>query len=157
MKRTQLRTKELNEQISQYNLEYSKKYQVELVETENNKLILINKQPSFFYYTINNQKIIIPTLKLLQTKQNILKTITIDINAIKFIINGADIMRPGITEIQDNIHKNEPILIIDQTHKKPLAIGISLLNTDELRTTTSGKVIKNIHHVGDELWKIEIK
>ena len=157
MKRTQLRTKELNEQISQYNLEYSKKYQVELVETENHKLILINKQPSFFYYTINNQKIIIPTLKLLQTKQNILKTITIDINAIKFIINGADIMRPGITEIQDNIHKNEPILIIDQTHKKPLAIGISLLNTDELRTTTSGKVIKNIHHVGDELWKIEIK
>ena len=65
MKRTQLRTKELNEQISQYNLEYSKKYQVELVETENHKLILINKQPSFFYYTINNQKIIIPTLKLL--------------------------------------------------------------------------------------------
>lgn len=156
MKRTQLRTKKLNEQISQYHLEYSKKDQVELVETENHKLILINKQPSFFYYPINNQEILIPTLKLLQTNPNILKTITIDMNAIKFIINGADVMRPGITEIQDNIQKDEPILIIDQTHKKPLAIGIPQLATEQLRTTTSGKVIKNIHHVGDELWNFKI-
>lgn len=156
MRSTQLRTKELNEKISQYKLEYSKKDQVELIKTENHKLILINKQPSFFYYTINNQEILIPTLKLHQTKQNILKTITIDFNAIKFIINGADIMRPGITEIQDNIQKDEPILIIDQTHKKPLAIGISLLSTEQLRTATTGKVIKNIHHVGDELWNLKI-
>ena len=158
MRRTQLRTKELNQQISQYDLEFSKKDQVELVETENNKLILINKQPSFFYYipSSTTNQILVPTLKLLQTHPNILKTITIDMNAIKFIINGADIMRPGIVEIQDRIQKDEPILIIDQTHKKPLAIGISLLNTEELRTTTSGKVIKNIHHVGDELWNFKI-
>lgn len=154
MKRTQLRTKELNEQLSQYNLEYSKKDQVELVETENYKIILINKEPSFFYYNINNKEILIPTLKLLQNKL-ILKKITVDMGAIKFVINGADIMRPGITNIEDNIQKNEPIVIVDQTHQKPLAIGISQLPSEELKTTTTGKVIKNIHHVGDELWNFK--
>lgn len=164
MKRTQLRTKELNEQLKQNNLniEYTKKDQVELVETENYKIILINKEPSFFYYNINKentnqqQEILIPTLKLLQHKL-ILKKITVDMGAIKFVINGADIMRPGITNIQDNIQKNEPIVIVDQTHQKPLAIGISQLSTEELNSTTTGKVIKNIHHVGDELWKLELK
>jgi len=162
MRRTQLRTKELNEQLSQYHLEYSKKDQVELVETENYRIILINKEPSFFYYNFNKentnqqQEILIPTLKLLQHKL-ILKKITVDMGAIKFVINGADIMRPGITHIEENIQKDEPIVIVDQTHQKPLAIGISQLPSEELKTTTSGKVIKNIHHVGDELWKLELK
>ncbi len=168
MKRTSQNIKDLNEQLKENNLhiEFQKKDHAELLQDDSQKnhkkIILINKQPSFFYCTITRQpnlqqELLIPTLKLLQTHSSLLKIITIDMNAIKFIINGADIMRPGITNIDDNITKDQPILIIDTTHKKPLAIGISLHSTDELRTLPSGKVIKNIHFVGDELWKLEIK
>lgn len=163
MKRTSQNIKELNEQLKENNLsiQFSKKDHAELLENPDSKqyqkIILINKQPSFFYYKNNNQEILIPTLKLLQTHPSLLKTITIDMNAIKFIINGADIMRPGITTIDDNIQPSQSICIIDQTHKKPLAIGISLHSTEQLRLLTTGKVIKNIHFVGDELWKLEIK
>lgn len=165
MKRTSLSIKDLNEQLQQHHLEiqFSKKESAQILEITTlkttTKIILINSQPSFFYYnpSTTTMPLLIPTLKLLQTHPNILKTITIDMGAIKYIINGADIMRPGITHIDDNIKKDEPILIIDQTHKKPLAIGISQLSSPELQTTTTGKVIKNIHYVGDELWKLEIK
>ena len=48
MKRTQLRSKDLNKKLEAYNLEISKKDQVELVE-DKYKIILINKKPAFFY------------------------------------------------------------------------------------------------------------
>ncbi len=165
MKRTTLSFKDLNKELQENNLniEFSKQDTAQLLETPQLKtikqIILINSQHSFFYYTLPESKkeILIPTLKLLQTHPALLKTITIDMNAIKFIINGADVMRPGITNIDDNIQPSQPICIIDQTHKKPLAIGISQHSTEQLRILTTGKVIKNIHYVGDELWKIEIK
>ncbi len=165
MKRTTQNIKDLNELLTQNNLpiQFSKKDHAELLHDDSQKnhkqIIFINKQPSFFYYTLpaTTTQLLLPTLKLLQTHPHLLKTITIDMNAIKFIINGADIMRPGITNIDNDIQPLQPICIIDQTHKKPLAIGISLHSTEQLRTLTTGKVIKNIHFVGDELWKMEIK
>ena len=72
--------------------------------------------------------------------------------AIKFVVNGADIMRPGITKIEDNIEANDFIVIVDENNQKPIAIGISLLNSEDLRNTKDGKHIKNIHYVGDKIW-----
>jgi|APSaa5957512622_1039677.scaffolds.fasta_scaffold72437_1 PUA-domain protein len=172
MKKTRLRSKDANKELAQYKIALSKKDQVELVEDDStknrdnndkkdqksinknnktdikNKLILINQLPSFFYY---NDKPV-PTLKYLQANL-ILKKITVDMGAIKFVINGADIMRPGIKEIEEGIEKEELVVIIDENNQKPLAVGISLLSSTEMQKTTSGKVIKNIHYVGDELWK----
>jgi len=75
--------------------------------------------------------------------------------AIKFVVNGADIMRPGITKIQEGIEKDEAIVIVDENNQKPLAVGIALLSAEDMEKTKSGRVIKNIHYVGDELWKLE--
>ena len=71
--------------------------------------------------------------------------------AIPFIIKGADIMRPGIKEL-DEFEKNEIIVIVDETHQKPLAIGISMFSRSEIKEMDKGKVIKNIHYVGDVTW-----
>lgn len=149
MKRTRLKSKDVNKQLEKYQLNLSKKDQVELIQN-GQKLIIINKVPTFFYY----QEQIVPTLKYLQTHL-ILKKIIVDQGAVKFVINGADIMRPGIKEIEDNIQENEFIVIVDETHQKPLAVGIATLNSEDLKKVNSGKVIKNIHYVGDELWKTE--
>lgn len=150
MKRTPLRSKEMNKELEQYKIALSKKDQVELIE-DNYKIIFINKKPSFFYF---GEKLV-PTLKLLQ-ENNFLKKITIDMGAVKFIVNGADIMRPGIVEIEPCIVKDEIISVIDKNNKKTLAIGIALFSSDEMKNMSSGKVIKNIHYVGDELWRMEV-
>ena len=148
MKRTRLKSKEVGKILKRYDLVLTKKDQVELLENKF-KIIAINKIPAFFYY----QEQWIPTLRYLQS-HSLLKRITVDMGAVKFVVNGADIMRPGIVEIEPEINKDEFITIIDQNNKKPLAIGIALLNSEDMQNTKTGKVIKNIHYVGDELWEI---
>ena len=150
MKQLPLKVKELNKEIELYGINYHKKNQAVVVEDEKFKLILVNKKPEFFYY----QSKIVPTLKLLQQKK-VLKKITVDMGAVKFVINGADIMRPGIVEIEEGIKENDFIVVVDVNNKKPLAVGIALLSSEEMEKATGGKVIKNIHFVGDELWKWE--
>ncbi len=150
MKRTQLRSKDLSKELGDYALEISRKDQVELIE-DKYKVILINKKPSFFYY--NGR--LVPTLKFLQ-ENNLLKKITVDMGAVKFVVNGADIMRPGIVDVEEGIAKEDFVVVVDKNNRKSLAVGIALFNSEEMKATGSGKMVKNIHYVGDELWKIEI-
>lgn len=82
------------------------------------------------------------------------KKIAVDMGAIKFIANGADIMRPGITQIEDGISAGDPVLIVDEKHGKTLAIGVALLNSEEMRAAPGGKVVKNAHAAGDRLWEL---
>ena len=149
MKRRQLKSKELNKLVAKYGVVLHKKDVCELIEG-NNKIILVNKEPSFFYY---NEEVL-PTLHQLQKKINLLKHVTVDMGAVKFVVNGADVMRPGIVEIEDGIEKDDFIVIIDENNKKPLSVGIALLGSEEMRSEKEGKVIKNIHYVGDEIWKV---
>lgn len=126
---------------------FEKKANVELVKDEF-EIVTLDNEPCFFYLEGN----IIPTLKLL-LKNNFMKKVTIDMGAVKFIASGADLMRPGITEIEEGIKEGDFISVIDIEHKKPIAIGQAMMNSEKMRATESGKVIKNVHYVGDKLWK----
>ena len=150
MTRTRLRSKEAEKELQQYKIKLDKKDIIEVLE-EKHKILTLNKQPAFFFY--QNQWI--PTLKYLQTNP-LLKTISIDMGAVQFIANGADLMRPGIVDVDKSIHENEPIAIIDQKNKKPIAVGIALYDSIVILSLASGKVVKNIHYVGDELWTMEV-
>ena len=151
MKRTQLRSKDVEAELQPYGVLLSKKDQVEVIKDDGRKLLLINHQPAFFYYKTKP----IPTLRYLQN-HILVKNVTIDMGAVPFLVKGADVMRPGIVEIEAGINKDDVVAIIDQNHKKPLAVGIALFNTAEMRSLASGKVIKNIHYVGDEIWRMEV-
>lgn len=94
---------------------------------------------------------ILPHLKLLLKDSSILPKVTVDMGAIKFVINGADIMRPGITEAED-FPKGSYVVIVDETHGKPLAVCRSDISSEELMAKEKGKVLKNLYYVGDERW-----
>jgi len=138
----------VNKELSQYSFEISKKDQVELREDQI-KFLFINKKPAFFWH----DQQWVPTLRFLQT-QAILKTIIVDMGAIKFLIGGADVMRPGIVEINEAIAKDEVIAILDKNNRKPITVGIALYSGAEMKLLASGKVIKNIHYVGDKIWSV---
>lgn len=146
MNRTRIKSKEANELLKSYGLNLSKKDQVELCEDEC-KFLVINKEFSFFYY----EDKLVPTLRYLQHQES-LRKIYVNIGAVKFIVNGADIMRPGITEIDAGIKKNDFVAIADEQNRKTLAVGIALFDGEEMKQQTSGKAVKNIHYVGDEIW-----
>jgi PUA domain protein len=80
----------------------------------------------------------------------------VDPGAIKFIINGADTMSPGIVEADPAINEGDLVIIVEQAHGKAIAIGRALIPGKNM-VRGKGKAIKTIHYVGDELWKLEQK
>jgi arCOG04150 universal archaeal PUA-domain protein len=79
--------------------------------------------------------------------------VTVDMGAVPFITNGADCMGPGIVEADESIAVGDMVWIRDINNKMPLAIGVSERSGKELMEKKGGKAIKNIHNVGDKLWK----
>ena len=79
-------------------------------------------------------------------------SVQVDMNAVKFVCNGANIMRPGITHFT-TFKESEIVLVKDQTHKKELAVCISLVNDVTGRKMERGVVLNNIHHIGDVYWE----
>lgn len=101
-------------------------------------------------FLIIKDKKYIPHLKSVdQTKY---KAVYVDKGAIPFVIKGADLMRPGIQKIDDNIQKDEIILIKDENHNKTIAIGISLYTSQELKKQEKGKSVIIYHFVGDKYY-----
>jgi PUA domain protein len=115
---------------------------------DGSRVLLLNDIILFFEY----DGIIIPTIHALLEGKVKLPQVTVDMGAVRYVVNGADIMRPGITKIDDGIQVGSVVAIVDERHGKPLAIGISKLNTEEMRVTESGKVVQSIHYVNDALW-----
>ena len=137
--------KEINQKLNEiYNQERFFDKKDKLIKED--EFIRKDNEIKFFY--LDNT--IIPHLKTL-LQDNFLPKVIIDMPAVKFITGGADVMRPGIKET-DEFQKDAIIVIVDETHQKPLAIGKALYSSEELQSLEKGKVIKNLHFVGDEIW-----
>ena len=103
-----------------------------------------------------NERFVFLTLRGLLDYPDSAKWIEVDHGAIPFLMNGADCMVAGVQAADEDIVKGELVWIRDMTHKKPLAIGWSLLDGKEMTAATEGKGIKTLHWVGDELWEMEL-
>ncbi len=106
-----------------------------------NEILFFERENRFF-----------PTLHALLKDMISIPRIAVDMGAIRYVVNGADIMRPGITKIDDDVRKDAAVAIVDEKHGKPLAVGIATMDSEEMRTATSGKVVLSVHHVNDRLW-----
>lgn len=81
--------------------------------------------------------------------------VTVDMGAVPHVVNGADIMSPGIVEADPDIRAGDMVWVRDEKHGKPLAIGEALVSGEEMLRGKEGKAVKNIHHIGDSLWQYE--
>ncbi len=80
-----------------------------------------------------------------------LPKVVVDMGAIRFVCNGADVMAPGITEM-GSFDEGDLVVIRDMNHGKALAIGVANKSSVDIEASKKGKVIKNLHYVGDKLW-----
>jgi PUA domain protein len=126
---------------------------IEVLETTADiSLFLVNKKPLL----MDTGSWVFPTLKGAVQFPFPERRVAVDAGAIPYVVNGADIMRPGIVSVTDDVRANAPVQIVDERHGKPLAIGIALFHAAEIRAGTTGKMVKTVHHVGDEIWSLEI-
>lgn len=111
-------------------------------------VLLVNDSIDFM---IHNNKVVF-TLQGIAKYQPNTNFVVIDMGAVGFITKGADVMAPGIIDVDDTIEKDDLVWICDEKNRKPLAIGVALMNGEEMRKKKPGKAVKNLHYVGDRLW-----
>ncbi len=124
--------------------------QVEIGKFEEAELIFIDKKALFFKHQ-NQLFFTIPGLLTLHPKK---RKVVVDMGAISFVTNGADVMAPGIVSADPDIEEGQQVWICDETHGKPLAVGVAIISGEEMVENDSGKAVRIIHYVSDKIWDI---
>ena len=125
---------------------------LELVETDEAEFIFVDGEPILF--RIEGK--IFPTVKGALKLAPSRRKVVVDPGAVRFIINGADVMGPGIVEADPDIREGDLVIVVEKAHGKALAIGRALIPGKDM-AGRSGKAVKSVHYVGDELWNLEQK
>jgi len=97
-----------------------------------------------------------PTVRGLIAMKGTKRNVDVDKGAIPYITNGADVMAPGITGADPSIAEGMVVWIRDEERGIPLAIGTALMTGPQMATAETGKAVKTLHHVGDELWNLTV-
>lgn len=79
--------------------------------------------------------------------------VTVDMGAVKFMCNGANVMRPGIKS-HSNFQKDQIVCVVEESQHKFLAVGKALVSSTELDEMNKGEVVKNMHYISDKFWEI---
>ena len=112
---------------------------VDLIFIEGRPLLMIVEDQPFFT--------VLGAIEMMPYK----RLVVVDSGAVRFVVNGADIMKPGIVSADPDIAVGDLVVIVEERHNKPLAIGRALVAGSEMKG--EGKAVKSLHHVGDAIWK----
>ena len=120
---------------------------IEMNESEGVEIFILNGKPLL----ARSGGKLFPTLAFEEVFPSISK-IVVDMGAVPYVCKGADVMAPGVVSVTGEFEENDLLVVLDERHGKPLAIGVALFNSQALRNMKHGKIVKNIHHVGDKIW-----
>ncbi len=119
---------------------------IEIMELETEREIILARGEPVAFKTSEG---LFPSLNSLNILP--LKRVTVDMGAVGPISNGANIMAPGVIKADRDIGRGDVVVVADERHDKPLAIGVALVNGGSLKGS-KGEVVRNLHHIGDEIW-----
>lgn len=81
--------------------------------------------------------------------------VTVDMGAVRFVHNGADIMAPGIVDADPALHVGDWCWVRDEKNGQPLAVGRCLMEGAEMGPADAGKAVASVHFLGDKLWELD--
>jgi len=125
---------------------------LETAEIDNQDVLLQNGK----VFAFKQDGRYVPSLRILLEKAPERMHVTVDMGAVRFVANGADIMSPGIVSSDPEIKKDDLVWIRDEKNLRPLAIGLALMSGSEMVESSSGKAIKTLHYVGDKYWELQL-
>ncbi|MEZ0318732.1 MAG: RNA-binding protein [Pyrobaculum sp.] len=104
---------------------------------------------------------LIPTLYLIHKSEKVkllppYPKAVVDAGAVKHIINGADVMRPGIRELSGEFNKGDVVLVADEKGRA-IAVAVALFSKSEIEQMQKGKVLINLHYIGDKIWRASLE
>ena len=138
----------LNQVSKKWNREIPKIKNIKVHYVDDNSQILMGD--GFKVLRLENEFIpFLSEIKLLESFPNVM----VDMGAVKFMCNGANVMRPGIKS-HTEFSKDEIVCIVEESQHKFLAVGKSLVNSSEMKEMLKGEVLKNLHYISDKYWEI---
>ncbi len=149
MKRHMLRKKEAKK-ISNFfkeNYGVEVKGDMERFEFEDLAVITVDKEPLILEYEGRYYFTVYGVLKFKPEKGKVV----VDKGAMPYIMNGADVMKPGIVEVDEMIKAGDFVYVAVEEKLTPIAVGIALVDGVEMKGG-KGKAVKNIHHLKDDIW-----
>jgi len=125
------------------------KPQIEVIETARHSIFVVNGLPIL----AKSGRDFFPTL-FFRDCFALLPKIAVNMGAVPHVCNGADVMAPGIVEIQGDFKAEDLVLVLDERNRRPIAIARSIIDSDPARTLKKGRIFENLHHVGDDVWEV---
>ncbi len=80
-------------------------------------------------------------------------SVTVDMGAVRFMCNGANVMRPGIGE-HTEFQKDDVVCVVEESRRKFLAVGTAMVSSADLDSMERGEVIRNMHYISDKFWEV---
>ncbi len=120
--------------------------EMDLLDFGEIKIILVDNEPLLLEYGGRHYLSVYGAIKLKPEKYRI----TVDSGALNFILNGADVMKPGIVFADSRIRERDFVYVTVEGRESPIAVGLALCSAEEMKG--KGKAVKNLHHVKDKIW-----
>ena len=137
----------INEISSQWNIELPKLKMLVLHEIDEDTSLITTEN----FTVIRIDKTYLPFLSETSLLERFPKVV-VDAGAIKFVCDGANVMRPGIKTYTE-FKKDDLVCIVEETHNKYLAVGKAIVSSDEMQNITKGEIVKNLHYISDKYWE----
>ncbi len=125
--------------------------EMDVVDFGRLRIILVDREPLLMEYEGRYYVSVYGAIKLKPEKYGV----TVDEGALRFILNGADVMKPGIVYADERIREGDFVFVTVEGKVSPIAVGVALCDASEMGG--KGKAVKNIHHVGDKIWNAFFK
>ncbi len=118
---------------------------VDTADTDEGSVLLLKEKAIAAFF----DEEVFPTVNGLLQCEPTKSYVTVDMGAVSYLYNGADVMAPGIVDADEDIEKGDLVWVRDVEHKKPLAVGRAKTDGKDMVKSEEGKVVKSLHHVGD--------
>mmetsp|Transcript_6707 Transcript_6707/g.8324 ORF Transcript_6707/g.8324 Transcript_6707/m.8324 type:complete len:205 (+) Transcript_6707:96-710(+) len=101
---------------------------------------------------------LLPSLKLVHAYPDLGFTqVTVDKGAIPFVLGGANIMCPGLTNpgavMEDGLEKGRGVVIMAEGKEFALAVGVMKMSSEDIRRKNKGIGVEVAHYLGDGLYQ----
>ncbi|KAH9951399.1 hypothetical protein B0H21DRAFT_849713, partial [Amylocystis lapponica] len=133
-------------------------------------VILVKCREHISIYTLHGEPICFqhfdgpfyPTLRLLHKYPFLLPTVRVDRGAIRFLLAGAHMMCPGLTSAggylppaDAALPANTPVAIHAEGKEHAVGIGLTKLDTEEMRKVNKGVGVETVTYLGDDFWALQ--
>ncbi|EGR33661.1 hypothetical protein IMG5_047070 [Ichthyophthirius multifiliis] len=121
------------------------------------ELFWVEKFPAFFKNDKEDE--LFPTVRLIHMYPDFLPRMQTDSGAIKFILNGSNVMSKGLQTqgafIDESVQNRSIVAVYAQGKEHAMGVGKCTMNAQGIREAEIGEGIIMYHIIGDQLWLLQ--